>query len=395
VRSLQRQAHSPLQILLIPNGADDAIRRLCSALSDADPRIRVLCLPQPGLAAALNAGLRSAAFDLIARMDADDECPPERIGRQVAFLATNPRIAGVGTAFGGEDENGAPLGVDRPCTDPAEIRWRLMLGNLFCHGSMVLRRDATLRVGGYDESFRFAQDYDLWLRLSRVADLANLPEVLYHYRASMSRRHHEQAAAASTAMLKAWSGLPEPTPEMRTAIGSLLAQSTWGGASSRQALAAIRDLLSDSGPTREALLAYQLIAQRAGIFSDTKLDRLRDAGRRIREAGVASVWLYGAGRHTTFVMDNLDVLALEIAGIAEDHLAGAERFGRVIAAPGEVPDNAEVLLSSDAHEDRLYDASLPLRARGARVWRIYGISRDDAATPRPGPPASIPGSAML
>jgi hypothetical protein len=46
----------------------------------------------------------------------------------------------------------------------------------------MMRTQSLIEVGGYDESFSCAQDYDLWFRLARVGRLANLPDVLLDYR---------------------------------------------------------------------------------------------------------------------------------------------------------------------------------------------------------------------
>jgi hypothetical protein len=54
----------------------------------------------------------------------------------------------------------------------------LIRENPFVHSSVMMRRDALERAGGYDVSCAVAQDYDLWMRMSRVTRLANLPDVL-------------------------------------------------------------------------------------------------------------------------------------------------------------------------------------------------------------------------
>ena len=89
-------------------------------------------------------------------------------------------------------------------------------------------------VHSYDEELKYAQDYELWLRLSRRRRLASLPEVLYHYRASMQRRHEEQAAVAARVMLGHWQQLSEPDESARGTIARCIAGATWGGRGARQ-----------------------------------------------------------------------------------------------------------------------------------------------------------------
>ena len=123
-------------------------------------------------------------------------------------------------------------------------------------------------------------------------------------------------------------------------------------------------------------MAWQWIAPRAGATvvdpADLqKLERVREAGKRLRAAGVRSVWLYGAGRHTDWLMENRDALGLEIAGLTDDAVSGVVRHGFRVLPPREIAPTTHVLLSSDAHEEKLWTASKALRQRGVTVWRLY------------------------
>ena len=371
------QTHADLDIMLVLNGADGPTRAAAGTIANRDRRVRVLELPEAGLSAALNRALREARHDLVARMDADDECQPARLSLQTEFLAAHPGIVALGTGFEGVDEQGGLIGIEHPPLESAEIRWRLCLGNCLCHGSMMLRREAVLAAGGYDESLRFAQDYDLWLRLSREHELANLPHVLYRYRTSLAKRHEDQARAAADAMVRHWETLPSMAEGgAARRLATAVAEATWGGTRARTALHEVEALLTEHGPSPRALLAWQWIAARAGNtpidpVELERLSRIREAGRRLRSAGADAVWLYGAGRHTAWLMENRDALGMEIAGLADDALAGETRHGFGIVAPADLPPRCHVLLSSDAHEDRLWRSAACLRQRGVTVWRLY------------------------
>ncbi len=80
-------------------------------------------------------------------------------------------------------------------TDDASIKEGLPQQNWFGHGSVMMRREAFQAVGGYDNSFKYSQDYDLWLRMSERFTLANLEECLYCWRdnsAGISRKKQEE-----------------------------------------------------------------------------------------------------------------------------------------------------------------------------------------------------------
>jgi glycosyltransferase involved in cell wall biosynthesis len=138
----------------------------------------VLRQPRSGQTAALNRGLRAARAPLIARIDADDVALPGRLACQVAFLNAHPEVGLLGTAAREIAPDGAVVRTLVPPCDDDALRRALRRSNPFIHSSMLFRRALVDAVGAYDESFAVAQDYDLWLRMSRVTRLANLDEPL-------------------------------------------------------------------------------------------------------------------------------------------------------------------------------------------------------------------------
>ncbi len=74
--------------------------------------------------------------------------------------------------------------VELPAT-PREVGGTLYRENCLYHPSVALRRSVVLAAGGYRSEFKNAEDYELWLRLSREHDLANVPEPLLRYRFSL------------------------------------------------------------------------------------------------------------------------------------------------------------------------------------------------------------------
>src|SRR5438132_699576 len=122
--------------------------------------------------------LALARAPLAARLDADDLALPERLERQLAFLAAHAEVGLLGTGAREVDEGGREVAVIRPPADDGALRRMLIRRNPFVHSSVVMRRAVVERAGGYDGRLPVAQDYDLWMRMSRLAGLANLPERL-------------------------------------------------------------------------------------------------------------------------------------------------------------------------------------------------------------------------
>ena len=378
-----------IEVLLLANGATARCRDVAGAIARSDKRVRVVDIEERGLAKALNTGMTLARHDLVARMDADDECRPERLGRQRDFMHAHPEITVLGTAFEGIETTaagaGEVIGVEHPPSDPAELRWRLLLGNLICHGSVMMHREAVLKAGGYDTTVEKAQDYDLWLRLARTGHkLANLPDVLYRYSTSRFKRDRTQASFAAAAMTGAWSQLPGASDDVRKAIEVSVGAATWGGSDSRRALASVEALLTREGPTREGLMAWWWCAQRAGrvglpLEETVRLTRVREAGERLRHAGVPAVWLYGAGRHTRWLLENLDELGVTVCGVIDDSRAGERVGDSTVASPDITKAGEHVLISSDAQERSIWEKCIALRARAVRVHRIYGHEQSSEA----------------
>lgn len=375
--SLNAQTLRPAEVLVVHTGMSGPRHELI-ALAPTLP-IRVIAAPGANLATALNIGLREARHPLVARMDDDDESPPNRFAAQAAFHADHPSVIAVGTAFERIDALGDPIETCNPPCDPREVRWRMLLDNCVAHGSVMLRRDAVLAAGGYDESCERAQDYELWLRLAlRGPVIANLPQVLYRYRCDPSAKDAsgwksspEQSRTAAGALMRAWAALPSICPD--PALESCVAAAFRG---EQSAGAGIEQLLTREGPTRDRLQALTWLRTVRGHTPAAALEAgrvalLREAGAALRACSATRVWLWGAGRHTEWVLRHLDDLGLPVAGIVDDDAHGTNAHGHPVRHPDELDAACHVLLSSDVHEQAMWASSAAARARGVRVMRLY------------------------
>jgi len=180
--SLARQTLGDYEIIAIDDGSTDGSRDILARHAAADARIAVHAQAAEGLVSTLNRGLALSRGAYLARMDADDVAWPERFTAQAAFLADHPAVALVGGAIQEIDAAGRPGVVRREPTEPAAIRALLPTRNCIAHPTVMARRAALVAAGGYRAAFVAAEDYDLWLRLSEVASLANLPAVVLSHR---------------------------------------------------------------------------------------------------------------------------------------------------------------------------------------------------------------------
>ncbi len=179
IESILGQPFRDFELLIINDGSRDdslaVIRRY------SDDRIRVIDQqPNQGIRAVLNRGLREARTDYIAIMDQDDVAHPQRLEQQVAFMETHPDVGLCGTDIEVFGERSMPSWIRHFESDALQIA--LLFENPFCHPSVILRRQ-TLAAHQLDyPDFPYAEEYALWVKLSRHARVANLPEKLLRYR---------------------------------------------------------------------------------------------------------------------------------------------------------------------------------------------------------------------
>jgi hypothetical protein len=184
IESILGQTFKDFEFVIINDGSTDGSRDVI--LNYDDPRIRLVENQENiGLTKSLNRGLASARGEFVARLDADDLSHPTRLEKQVSFLERNPDCALVGTQARLIDAEGNLLRGNsglRAQSDVA-IEWHLLFGNPFVHSSVMFRLQIIWdRLGGYDETYRFNQDFELWSRLLVHFRASNIPEALIDYR---------------------------------------------------------------------------------------------------------------------------------------------------------------------------------------------------------------------
>ena len=146
-----------------------------------------------GVTKTLNRGLEFllSQYEYIARMDADDWCFPERFEKQLHYLESHPETILCGTqGYWLKDWSLDPQdGWEFP-TDSGYIKYYLLFGATFGHSSVILRSQTMIENNlRYDETKINCQDWELWVRMSRIGKLANLPDFLMKYRILEDSNH--------------------------------------------------------------------------------------------------------------------------------------------------------------------------------------------------------------
>lgn len=180
LRSIADQSFADFEFVIRDDGSVDGSTDILRQWAERDSRIRLFVGDRPlGPAESSNWVVRHSSAPFVARMDADDISHPDRLKRQLAVLEAEPDAVLVGTLWEGIDARGRLI---RP-----RDRWRLSRSSPFApfpHGSIMFRRDAFDRVGGYRLECNFWEDADLYIRLAPLGRMLVLPDALYLHRSS-------------------------------------------------------------------------------------------------------------------------------------------------------------------------------------------------------------------
>ena len=184
VDGILSQTGVDLEFIIVDDGSSDDSPGILAEYAARDHRIRVIHQENAGLTRALITGCNAASGEFIARQDADDVSLPGRLAKQVQLLRSDSRLVFVSCqAQVIAPEGEIVLSHTRPITPEAATELLLYGGSgPPGHGTVMFRRDAYIRAGGYRPEFYFAQDCDLWFRLAELGMLSYSPEFLYQYR---------------------------------------------------------------------------------------------------------------------------------------------------------------------------------------------------------------------
>ncbi len=202
LQSVMDQGHEAIEILVIDDGSSDHTRQV-AARFDGPVRLLETARASSGAGASRNVGLREAKGELIAYLDGDDVWLPGKLQAQIRCLRNHPESAMVASNFirWYPDDSGqwsspnrhaaATQAQDSDALDPERSGWiyhRLLLDTMVWTGTVLMRRELADMVGEFREDLRLAQDYDYWIRGSRLTPILTLarPYALY-------RRHAESA----------------------------------------------------------------------------------------------------------------------------------------------------------------------------------------------------------
>jgi len=182
VSSVLEQEFKDWEMIIVLDRPSPELLIIAEQITRNDNRLKFLISPGNGIVDALNFGIENANGRLIARLDSDDVMEVNRLNAQVKKFADNDAICCVGSQMQLIDSNGKEIGrTFYPC-DSYQIKRTLEYQNCIGHPAVMFKKESVKAIGGYRKALTGAEDYDLWIRLSKEFEIINLPEILTRYR---------------------------------------------------------------------------------------------------------------------------------------------------------------------------------------------------------------------
>ena len=168
LESVLAQTYRNLEVIVVNDGSTDETK---TKLEPYLNRISYFEKSNGGKSSALNLGLKHISGEYVWVFDDDDIALPELVASHISVFESQPEVGFVYSGyafFEGKDADNVIETVEATAHPDGEMLGQLLSGNFISGVSVVVRRQCYDRVGIYDERLIRAQDYDMWIRLTRA-----------------------------------------------------------------------------------------------------------------------------------------------------------------------------------------------------------------------------------
>ncbi len=181
-----------IEVIIVIDNPDISTLLLQTPLY-ADPRVKIISNQSNiGLTRSLNKAIANASGDIIVRSDDDDISSTSRIDEIEIFFNAHPEVDLVYSFAEGQDEIAGHTWVLSGPQDDMSIKQTLLRRNFIVHSTIAFRRERFSQIEFYNETFRYAQDYDLYLRAIDAGFVFGcIPKVL------LTRAYHKNSITVS------------------------------------------------------------------------------------------------------------------------------------------------------------------------------------------------------
>lgn len=208
VASALAQTYPAVEVVVVDDGSTDDTANRLARFGD---RIRYLRQPNQGPSAARNNGIRAAAGEIVALLDADDLWHPGKLTTQVAYLTRHPDIGLLGTDYLNTMPDVWPPVPDPPSAEELPFPVVVMKSPV-APSTVVVRKSVFDEVGLFDTGLRSAEDWELWVRIAARFRAAKLTAPLVFYRvhpAGLSKQAERMEACEREVMRRVFTTYPD------------------------------------------------------------------------------------------------------------------------------------------------------------------------------------------
>ena len=195
IESVITQTFNDYEIIVVNDGSPDATE-LQHALAPYRENITYLEQENRGVSAARNLGIRASRGEFLAFLDGDDVWLPDFLKHQLEFIRSNSGYDLVYSDAYHFGNNCQGLTYMQTCPSEGEVNCESLVSgkcNVICSGVLV-RKEVVLEVGLFDEELRAAEDFDLWLRVSKRKGA----RLNYQRKILVGYRHRDGSLASNT-----------------------------------------------------------------------------------------------------------------------------------------------------------------------------------------------------
>jgi len=216
IKSIQRQTMEDWELIVVDDGSTDGTAQIVQKIIDR--RIRLIRQDNAGPESARQRGFDGCSTEYVARMDADDEMAPDRLGSQVKYLDSHPDVVAVGgqVMYLSEDGRRHGFASSWPLEHEDILKLLFAMKGAFCNPTIMCRRETQAQVKTTSRGGPGA-DVGFILQLGMLGRIANLPSVIHYMRihggSIQSARDHKgrimRTLYAIECTKNASAGLPE------------------------------------------------------------------------------------------------------------------------------------------------------------------------------------------
>lgn len=211
IESVLNQTFTDIELIVIDDGSRDSTLSVVSKVRD--PRLKIFSYTNAGVANSRNRGLSHASGKFVAFLDADDLWTPDKLEAQLKALMENPQAAVAYSWVDYIDQSGKFFRAANRVAITGDLYEKMLVNSVLENGSNpLIRKQAFAEVGGFNQEFSPADDWDMWLRLSARYHFVAVPapQILYRMSPCSASSNVLKMESACLKMLKeAFNQAPE------------------------------------------------------------------------------------------------------------------------------------------------------------------------------------------